>query len=471
LLAIAAYRTSSEHIASVAATQEADTFLGHLDELLSTVQEAEGSQRGYLLTGRLRYLEPFRRAQKTIQATFSRVEEYALEDDISKSAVQDLKTLIEKKMAEMQHTIELHDTGGAAASLAEVETDRGEQYMVKIRNLIQKLKNQQIATFNNSGRVQLRRQAELNAVLGAGVVLGLVLLALSYRFSGQYARERDQVEQEIRDLNNTLEARVNERTAELEERTRELETRSAELQRSNADLTQFAYVASHDLQEPLRMVGSYMGLLARRYSSQLDETAQKYIRYAVEGASRMQALIHDLLMYSRAGTQPLERTVFSANEAVRKALENLSVTIRENGAIVRYEALPEVSADEVKLTQVFQNLIGNGIKFRKPDIAPVVEVTAKRSGLEWAFEVADNGIGFDPKYCDRIFEVFQRLHGVGRYAGNGIGLAICRRVIEHHGGRLWADSQPGSGSRFFFTLPYASVPGKTSKGAEIVAGV
>jgi light-regulated signal transduction histidine kinase (bacteriophytochrome) len=204
------------------------------------------------------------------------------------------------------------------------------------------------------------------------------------------------------------------------------------------------------------MVGSYMGLLARRYQGKLDESADRYIQFAVEGASRMQALIADLLTYSRAGTQAIEKKPTPFQRIVETALSNLEVAIRESGAQIRCGNLPTVEADETKLVQVVQNLIGNAIKFRKPDVTPAVEITASQVDSRWLFSVADNGIGFEPKYTDRIFQVFQRLHTVGRYPGNGIGLAISRRIIEHHGGELWADSQPEVGSTFFFTLPIAT---------------
>ena len=456
LLSFVAYRISSEHVASVEATLATDEFIRKLDELLSTIQDAETGQRGYLLTGEARYRTPYDEAVAALPKRLSDVAALAARNGVPHDEVARLRDLVNDKMRELQKTLDLRSRADMRAALAEVETDRGQLYMMQIRGAIGRIKNQQTATFGERLAKQQRSQRMLDAVLGVGIGLGFLLLCLAYRFNVLYARDRDQIEAEIRAVNNSLESRVKERTAELEARTRELERRSVELQRSNADLTQFAYVASHDLQEPLRMVGSYMGLLARRYEGKLDATADRYIHFAIDGANRMQALIQDLLTYSRAGTQSLDKRPVSSEQVLRAALTNLDLAIKESSAIIRYADLPVVEADETKLLQVLQNLIGNAVKFRKPDIAPEISVTAQRSNGDWLFSVADNGIGFDPRYCDRIFQVFQRLHGVGKYPGNGIGLAICRRIIEHHGGKLWAESQPDIGSTFFFTIPAAT---------------
>jgi PAS domain S-box-containing protein len=231
-----------------------------------------------------------------------------------------------------------------------------------------------------------------------------------------------------------------------------LKQQAEELARSNAELEQFAYVASHDLQEPLRMVASYTQLLARRYRGKLDEDADEFIRYAVDGATRMQALIQDLLIYSRVGTRGKEFGLVETEAAFDRAVAVLAPAIAESGAVVTHDPLPKVRADDGQLVQLFQNLIGNAVKFRG-SAAPRVHAAAVERDREWVFSIQDNGIGIEPQYVDRIFVIFQRLHGHGEFPGTGIGLAICKKIVERHGGRIWVESQAGRGSTFGFTLP------------------
>jgi PAS domain S-box-containing protein len=229
-----------------------------------------------------------------------------------------------------------------------------------------------------------------------------------------------------------------------------------ELKRSNEELAQFAYIASHDLQEPLRMVASYTQLLARRYKGKLDSDADEFIAFAVDGASRMQRLIQDLLAYSRVGTKGMELVPVSSEEALQQALINLRSAIVESGAIVTHDPLPSVLADETQLTQLFQNLVGNAIKYQSPGIPRVHISAAKNGGKKWTFSVKDNGLGIDPQYFDKIFGMFQRLHKREEFAGTGIGLAICKKIVERHGGAISVESAPGNGSTFRFALAESS---------------
>ena len=225
-----------------------------------------------------------------------------------------------------------------------------------------------------------------------------------------------------------------------------------ELKRSNDELEHFAYVASHDLQEPLRMVASYTQLLAKRYIGRLDADADEFIAYAVDGSNRMQSMIQDLLAYSRAGANSKTPRRISSESALQEALANLRMAIEESGAVVTHDPLPVFTTDQAQLTQVFQNLVGNAIKYRRAE-APRVHVSANNGGSEWVFSVHDNGLGIDPQYFARIFVLFQRLHGREEFDGTGIGLAICKKMLERLGGRIWVESQPKQGSTFYFALP------------------
>jgi len=225
-----------------------------------------------------------------------------------------------------------------------------------------------------------------------------------------------------------------------------------ELARSNAELEQFAYVSSHDLQEPLRMISSYLQLLQRRYQGNLDDRADKYIHFAVDGAARMQNLINDLLEFSRVTTRAGEPEPTDSALVLNQVLSNLELYIKENKATVSHDPLPEVMADSTQLAQVFQNLIINGIKFHREEASRICISAEKKAG-EWLFSVKDNGIGIDPQYSEKIFELFKRLHNKEEYPGTGIGLAICKKIVGRHGGRIWVESELGEGSTFYFTLP------------------
>jgi signal transduction histidine kinase len=238
----------------------------------------------------------------------------------------------------------------------------------------------------------------------------------------------------------------------LRQHASQVEDYASELEQTNRKLDQFAYVLSHDLQEPLRAVAGCVQVLQKRYQGQLDTHADELIAHAVSGATRMQALIHDVLAYSRVGNRGVEFQTIDANALLKEALANLDAAVTDARAVVTNDPLPTVLADGAQLTQVFQNLLGNAIKFRGAQ-RPEIHVAVQRRKNEWLFAVRDNGIGIQPEYFDRIFVIFQRLHTRQLYPGTGIGLTICKKVVERHGGRIWVESRPGKGSTFYFTIP------------------
>lgn len=275
-------------------------------------------------------------------------------------------------------------------------------------------------------------------VLGGLVAIGLLARALA-RTSATLREQAAALEREIAER-----TRNEQRMAE----------NTLELRRSNAELEQFAYIASHDLQEPLRMVASYTELLAQRYQGQLDERADKYIKYAVDGAKRMQRLVNDLLTFSRVGRNERPTQPTDLNEVVGTVLKNLGHAVSKSGATIETRNLPTVMADDVQIGQVFQNLIGNAIKFHG-ERAPHIRISAENTTGKCLCSVADNGIGIEAQYSERIFQMFQRLHDRETYEGSGIGLAIAKKIVERHGGKIWFESEPGKGTTFFFTLAAA----------------
>ncbi len=274
------------------------------------------------------------------------------------------------------------------------------------------------------------------------------------------------MEDELKKHRDHLEELVKEHTVEFEDLNRQLKRELAErkraeekvkesleeLERSNTELEQFAYAASHDLQEPLRMVTSYAQLLEKRYKDKLDDDAKDFINYAVSGATRMQRMIDGLLLYSRIQTRGKHFAPIDCSSVVGQVISNLKIHIDETHAIVESNDLPTINADEMQLIRLFQNLIDNALKFHGPEV-PRIQISASRRGNKWMFSISDNGIGIDSKYKDRIFVIFQRLHGEEEFPGTGMGLAICKRIVERHSGQIWVDSDLGQGSIFYFTIP------------------
>jgi light-regulated signal transduction histidine kinase (bacteriophytochrome) len=242
------------------------------------------------------------------------------------------------------------------------------------------------------------------------------------------------------------------------------------LSESNAALEQFAYVASHDLQEPLRTMSSFAQLLTKKYDGKLDSEADRYLAFIMGASQRMSDLVRDLLEYARAATEEERPSSVALDEDLEAALTHLTQAVEESGASVTHDPMPTIQVDRGQMVRLFQNLIGNALKYRKPNQPPKIHVSAEQTGREWVITIEDNGIGFDPEYASTIFMPFKRLHQVAEYPGSGVGLAICKRIVEAHGGRIWAESKPGEGASFRFTLPVEGRPAKSHTAPMVSSG-
>jgi signal transduction histidine kinase len=420
-------------------------ILQKLESVFSTVKDAETGQRGYLLTGQESYLEPYNLALKTIEPQIKELEKLTVADPSQQQRFKIVESLIAQKLAELKQTIDQKKSRGFGAAVSVVLTNRGQELMDQIRMTIQQMQgeeNEQLRNWLKTREVDAQR-GQLTFL--AGIILTLIAFYLVYRAVHQETSERKQAEASFKQLNEQLEARVQERTAELNEA-------NTNLVHSNRELEQFAYVASHDLQEPLRAVNSYAQLIVRKYQGNLDAKADKYLGYIMEGATRMQQLIDDLLSFSRVGTRSKVLEPIDCDRVLSQVLDNLQVAIAESNAVVTHEPLPTVLGDEIQLIQLLQNLINNAIKFRREE-PPRVHVSAVNRDNEWIFSVRDNGIGMEADYFERIFIIFQRLHSRSEYPGTGIGLAVCKKIVERHAGRIWVESTLGVGTTFYFTIP------------------
>jgi signal transduction histidine kinase len=400
-----------------------------LEQFLSELKDVEVAQREFILTGDARHLAAVENSRERFDSAIRRLSGMRIQEHW----MQHLRSLIPQKLDEVKKTTDLRRSSGIEAASQRILENRGQQAMDDIRRVIANMIAEEERQLAERTGAQGRGFVATMSIFVAVLVLGVVLIwTIAYRVRS----EREQ----IRSLNEQLERRVALRT--------EL------LQRSNEHLQQFAYVASHDLKEPLRMISSYSSLLQRRYQGRLDQDADTYIGFITDGVRRMNDLISDLLEYSQAGEVPEESLVaVDTNAVLQNVLSNLKVTIAESRATLTAGKLPPVTCDPVRLTQVFQNLIGNAIKYRG-ERAPSIEVTASVTGTETIFSVKDNGIGIEPQDLDKIFGIFKRLHGKD-YEGTGIGLAMVKKIVERQGGRIWVESKPGDGSTFLFSVPHA----------------
>lgn len=423
--------------------------LGTLGEAML---ETETKQRGFLLTGDESYLGDYGKASDKVHQALRTLRSLTSDNPVQQRNLDRIEPLFSTKFAELDDRIDLRKRYGLDATVATVQYSSPRDSLERIRLAIAEMEGEE-------RRLLLERAAEADAsgtrtrrAVFAGNLAALLFLSLAGIAIHQEMARRRRAEDAVNALNSELEHRVALRTAELAERTEQLAERAKDLARSNAELQQFAYVASHDLQEPLRMVASFTQLLAKRYKDKLDDDAREFIHFAVDGATRLQTLITDLLAFSRVGThaKPLEKTACDA--VLDRVLASLKLAIADNGAKITRAPLPTVMADPVQLGQLFQNLLTNGMKFHG-EKAPLIHISAEQTRNAWKIRFRDNGIGIPREHAERIFVIFQRLHTKSEYPGTGIGLAICKKIVERHGGAIWIEPTPGGGTTFCFTIP------------------
>jgi signal transduction histidine kinase len=448
--------------------------------LLTAFLNQESGVRGYALGGKPQFLEPYRTGRAAERAAFAELAKLPADDDLEQVR---RTTAIVRERANAWHAdyalpvIEaVRHTGPNLSD--EPSPSVGRREFDALRTALAR-QGAELARVRTAGRTHLTNTANVLtatfAAIVALIVIGIAgaLFALRVtttrplRLLGRSVRRiaRGEFEHEIvragaRDVVDlgddvdSMRRRIVAELSSLREAHDQLDEQARELARSNAELEQFAYVASHDLQEPLRKVASFCQLIEQRYEDQLDDRGKQYIAFAVDGAKRMQQLINDLLAFSRVGRSAGEQPIVAGDEVLRQALASLSEAVDESGALIEAGPLPSVRAEPSLLAAVFQNLIGNALKFHGDGGPPHVEISAQRSDSEWVFSCTDDGIGIEPEYADRIFMIFQRLHPKDAYAGTGIGLAMCRKIVEYHGGRIWLDTAaPAGRTTFRFTLP------------------
>ncbi|UJW28334.1 ATP-binding protein [Saccharothrix sp. AJ9571] len=468
--------------ARVRLVDEIDPGLTGAQMLTSALLNQETGVRGYLLTGDRRFYAPYTQGQAEQARAVTQLRDAGAQPGTVAGA--DLDAVLERA-GEWQRMAESWTAPGAPQIGAQ-QVELSKAYFDGVRQVLD-VQRGHYTTARAEARADLNTTATfLQSVLAVVAVLLIALFtALYLGFRRAIARPLQTLATEVRavtedDLHRQvsvsgprelvqLGADVEDMRRRIVAELAELQRARDELQRSNSDLEQFAYVASHDLQEPLRKVASFCQLLQRRYQGQLDERGDQYIEFAVDGARRMQALINDLLAFSRVGRKTGESAEIDAEKLVKQAVRNLETVVEETGATITHGELPVVHGETSLLTGVFQNLLSNALKFRGEQ-PPEIRIEAERTGDDWTFSVTDNGIGIEPEYADRIFAIFQRLHPKSAYPGTGIGLAMCRKIVDHHGGRIWLDTEaPAGHTRFRFTLPVEPVPAPGEEPAATTA--
>lgn len=455
--AVISYKSIQTLIYNNGLVMHTQEVLSELNQVLSTMKDAETGQRGFIITGSEVYLEPYQSARAQIGENVRRLKELTLDNQNQQRRIPELESSINEKFKTLEAGLDLQRSGGSSAVRQSGLLEKGRIEMEAVRKSVSEMEREEnylLAMRTEEAKVS-GRNSFLTFLLANGIMLALLVIVfyLVNRDIGERARS----EAALREANDRLENRVIERTAELNKT-------NVELARSNRELQDFAFVASHDLQEPLRKIQAFGDRLRIKQGANLGDEGRDHLERMQNAARRMQTLINDLLTFSRVTTKAQPFVTVNLEKVAEEVLEDLETRIQQTGGRVEVENLPVIDADPLQMRQLLQNLIGNALKFHRAGAPPVVKVMGSllpvdkivqndsKSGL-CRIKIEDNGIGFDEKYLDRIFTPFQRLHARGEYEGTGMGLAVCRKITERHGGSITAESAPDAGTTFIVTLP------------------
>ena len=440
--------------------------------LLSLVQDAESAQRGYLMTGHTSMLQLYEISRAQVDSELRRVSSFTQNDADQARRFRDLGALVHERLQLTSAVLKTAETSGFPAAQAETGTDHSLLVMGGIRSAVAEIQAHEQSVLTARTDAARRSAKYISLLVPVASVLALTALALAFgltrKLNRQLTMRVEQRTDQLQSSRTSLRGEVTERKgaeaslrqseSELRRAHGELEQRvierTAELERSNHELEQFAYVASHDLQEPLRAIAGCVQIIEQRYDAQLDAKGHELIGHTVAGVARMKELIDGLLAYSRVNRASGTAEAVATDSALAAAVQQLEAAITESGANIVHGDLPMVHANHSQLVQLFQNLLGNALKYRG-EAAPQIDVSATLIGRMWDFAVRDNGIGIEAQYFQRVFSIFQRLHTRDEYPGTGIGLALCKKIVERAGGVIWIESEVGTGSTFHFTLPEA----------------